>query len=100
MAALAEARANGAAVVDVRQPDEYEAGHVPGAVLLPLDQLPGRTDEVPRGQDLYVICQMGGRSAKAVAFLAGAGIPATNVAGGTKAWIEAGRPVVEGPDPE
>ena len=99
VAALADALAQGAAVIDVRQPDEYEGGHVPGAVLLPLDQLEGRTAEVPADGELYVICQMGGRSARAVAYLASVGIEATNVAGGTKAWIAAGEPVTVGPQP-
>lgn len=99
VAALAGALARGAAVVDVRQPDEYEGGHVPGAVLIPLDQLAGRTAEVPTGAELFVICQTGGRSARAVAYLATLGIDATNVAGGTKAWIAAGEPVAVGSAP-
>ena len=98
VAALAEASADGAYVLDVRQPDEYEAGHVPGAVLVPLDQLEARLGEVPRDVPLYVICRSGARSAAAVGALAGAGYSATNVAGGTLAWIEAGHPVVTGPD--
>jgi rhodanese-related sulfurtransferase len=98
--ALEDAQARGAAILDVRQPDEYSAGHVAGAVLIPLDQLEARTAEVPRGGELYVICAVGGRSARAVAYLASQGIEATNVAGGTRAWIEAGNPVVEGPNPE
>ncbi|MBA3956347.1 MAG: rhodanese-like domain-containing protein, partial [Acidimicrobiia bacterium] len=70
---LAELQAEGVWVLDVRQPDEYEAGHVPGAVLLPLDQLGARIDEVPRDEHLYVICKSGGRSAAAVEALTGAG---------------------------
>ena len=95
---LAQAHAGGAYVLDVRQPDEYEAGHVPGAVLVPLDQLPGRLAEIPRDEHLYVICRSGGRSAAAVEALTGAGYTATNVAGGTLAWIDAGNPTVSGPD--
>ena len=98
MIAFAAAHRDGAAVLDVRQPDEYEAGHVPGAVLLPLDQLGARIDEVPRDEHLYVICKSGGRSAAAVEALTGAGFSATNVAGGTLAWIDAGYPTVDGPD--
>jgi molybdopterin-guanine dinucleotide biosynthesis protein A/rhodanese-related sulfurtransferase len=94
---LGRRHAEGAFVLDVRQPDEYEAGHVPGAVLVPLDQLAGRQDELPKDRPLLVICKSGARSAAAVGALTGAGYDATNVAGGTMAWIDAGRPVVEGP---
>ena len=96
VAELARRHAEGAYVLDVRQPDEYEAGHVPGAVLVPLDQLEDRQAEVPRDVPLLVICKSGGRSAAAVRALVAAGYDATNVAGGTMAWIDAGQPVVEG----
>jgi molybdopterin-guanine dinucleotide biosynthesis protein A/rhodanese-related sulfurtransferase len=95
---LARRREGGAFVLDVRQPDEYEAGHVPGAVLVPLDQLEARLAEVPGDRPLLVICKSGGRSAAAVGALTAAGYDATNVAGGTMAWIDAGHPVVEGSD--
>lgn len=98
VAALAAARDGGAPVLDVRQPDEYEMAHVPGAVLIPLDQLADRMAEVPAGA-LYVICKSGGRSAAAVRVLAEAGVAATNVAGGTMAWIDAGYPVATGSAP-
>lgn len=93
---LAARRERGSFLLDVRQPDEYETGHVPGAVLIPLDQLPARQDEVPADQEVLVICRSGGRSAAAVEALNRAGYRATNVAGGTLAWIDAGLPVVEG----
>jgi rhodanese-related sulfurtransferase len=80
----------------VRQADEYEAAHVPGAVLIPLDQLGDRQDELPRDRPLLVICRSGGRSAAAVRALAAAGYDATNVAGGTLAWIAAGQRFTEG----
>jgi phage shock protein E len=95
---LARQSASGAYVLDVRRPDEYAGGHVPGAVLIPLDQLEARRAEVPGDREVYVICHSGGRSARAAAFLLESGHRATNVAGGTKAWIEAGSPVVEGMD--
>jgi molybdopterin-guanine dinucleotide biosynthesis protein A/rhodanese-related sulfurtransferase len=95
IAELARLREQGVPVLDVRQPGEYEEAHVPGVVLIPLDQLPDRLAEVPDGE-LYVICRMGGRSAKAVEFLAAQGVQATNVAGGTMGWIEAGHPVDRG----
>lgn len=97
VATLAGAPAD-AYVLDVRQPEEYEAAHVPGAVLVPLDQLAARLDEVPKDRHLFVICKSGGRSAAAVEALTGAGYDATNVAGGTMAWIEAGHATVAGAD--
>lgn len=96
---LAQLQAESAWILDVRQPDEYEAGHVPGARLIPLDQLGSRHTEVPRDQDVYVVCGSGGRSAAATEALNGAGYRAVNVAGGTRGWIEAGNPVVEGTEP-
>ena len=92
-------REQGAFLLDVRRDDEYAEGHVPGAVLIPLDQLAGRWQEVPEG-DVLVICRSGARSAAAARALNEAGRTATNVAGGTLAWIAAGHPVVTGPDPE
>lgn len=99
VAELARAHAGDAYVLDVRQPDEYEDGHVPGAVLVPLDQLESRLDEVPKDEHLYVICKSGGRSAAAVSLLTQAGYQATNVAGGTMGWIEAGHSTATGPNP-
>ncbi|HUF32533.1 MAG TPA: rhodanese-like domain-containing protein [Acidimicrobiales bacterium] len=85
-------------ILDVRQPDEYEEVHVPGATLIPLDQLPDRRAEVPADVDVYVVCRSGGRSAAAVVVLNGAGHRATNVVGGTLAWIDEGHPVATGPE--
>ncbi|CAN5637317.1 rhodanese-like domain-containing protein [soil metagenome] len=96
---LAEVQAEGAWVLDVRQPDEYEDGHVPGAHLIPLDQLSTRHTEVPTDREVYVVCGSGGRSAAAAEALNGAGYRAVNVAGGTKGWIEAGNPVETGTEP-
>ena len=86
----------GATVLDVRNPDEYESGHVPGAVLIPLDQLAARQDEIPDGDPLYVICAVGGRSLTATKALVEAGYRAVSVAGGTNGWIERGGRVVTG----
>lgn len=99
VATLAAAHASGAAVLDVRQPDEYTEGHVPGAVLIPLGELADRRGEIPAGDPLYVVCAAGGRSLTAVAALVDAGYAAVSVAGGTNGWIEAGHPVVTGPSP-
>lgn len=88
--------AAGAPLIDVRQPDEYVEVHVPGAVLIPLGQVPERVDEVPRDVPVYVICRSGNRSRTASAFLIEQGVDATNVAGGTLAWLQAGKPVATG----
>jgi thioredoxin len=96
---FAAAHAAGATVLDVRNPDEYTAAHVPGAVLIPLDQLANRRDEIPVGDPLYVICAVGGRSLTATKALAAAGYRAVSVAGGTNGWIERGGAVVSGDDP-
>ena len=93
---LARQLDGGAPVFDVREPDEYEEAHVPGVRLVPLAEVPDRVDEFPTEGDVYVICKSGGRSAKAVEFLRSNGIDAVNVAGGTMAWIEAGKPVDRG----
>ena len=86
----------GAPLVDVRQPDEYDEFHVPGARLIPLMELPERIDEVPADGIVYVICGSGGRSARAVQFLNAQGLDTVNVAGGSKAWAAAGHPVEHG----
>jgi rhodanese-related sulfurtransferase len=86
-------------LIDVREPDEYEAVHVPGAVLIPLGEVVGRVDEVPRDGPVYVICASGGRSAKATEWYRAQGIDARNVAGGTKAWVESGKPAARGSEP-
>lgn len=98
VAGLAEARAGGAFVLDVRQPDEYEEAHVPGAVLVPLGEVPDRVAEVPTDGTVYVICRSGARSLRAAEHLRGQGIDAVNVAGGTLAWIESGEATATGPE--
>ncbi|HET9076572.1 MAG TPA: rhodanese-like domain-containing protein [Acidimicrobiales bacterium] len=87
---FARAHAAGATVLDVRNPDEYDQAHVPGAVLIPLGELAARQDEIPDADPLYVICAVGGRSLTAAQALVGAGYPAISVAGGTNGWIERG----------
>ncbi|HSD85832.1 MAG TPA: rhodanese-like domain-containing protein, partial [Anaerolineae bacterium] len=63
----------GAFVLDVRQPEEWNEGHIPGAKLIPLDQLEQRVNEVPRDKDVVVVCQSGGRSKQGCALLRQAG---------------------------
>ena len=98
---LAAARAGGPVpLIDVRQPEEYEAVHVPGARLIPLADVVARTGEVPKAGPVYVICQTGPRSQRAADYYRNLGIEAYNVDGGTKAWVEAGHEVARGPLPD
>jgi rhodanese-related sulfurtransferase len=86
----------GAVLIDVREEWEHEEMSIPGAVLIPLSQVPDRLDEIPEDTDVYVHCRMGGRSARAVDFLQAHGRPRSfNVAGGIDAWKEAGLPITE-----
>ena len=96
---LAARRDGGALVLDVRMPDEYAEAHVPGALLVPLPELPERYGEIPPADEVLVICRSGARSLKACEFLVANGRTAVNVAGGTLAWLEAGRPAATGSDP-
>jgi rhodanese-related sulfurtransferase len=86
-----------AILIDVREPWEWKQLRIPGAVLIPLAEVPQRLDEIPDDRDVYVHCRLGGRSAKAVEFLHEHGRPrAINVVGGIEAWQEAGLGVDEG----
>ena len=82
-----------AQVVDVREPAEYVAGHVPGAALIPMGQLPDRLAEIDQSKPVFVICESGGRSAAMTDVLLHHGFDAHTVTGGTAAWTKAGRPV-------
>ncbi|GAA1953498.1 rhodanese-like domain-containing protein [Amycolatopsis minnesotensis] len=84
-------------LLDVREDDEWAAGHAPGAVHIPLGDLPARVEELtefPEHQPVYVVCRTGGRSARAAAWLNASGWDAVNVAGGMKSWLTEGRQVV------
>ncbi|MGW4481049.1 rhodanese-like domain-containing protein [Rhodococcus triatomae] len=96
VAALEQALAAGAALIDVREADEYAQARVPGAVLVPLSEFTARLGDIPSADTLYVICAKGGRSAQAVDYLGRTGVNAVNVAGGTEAWIASGRAVDSG----
>lgn len=93
---FAAAWADGALVIDVREADEYAAGHVPGARLMPLRTVPVRCAELPSGRTVFVICASGNRSRTATDWMNSRGIDAHSVAGGTSAWARAGRPVAAG----
>lgn len=93
---LAEAVRSGAVIVDVPEPGEYVAGHVPGAKLIPPAQLPRRTAELDWNAPVYVVCASGNRSATMTGFLRSAGFDAYSVVGGTSGWARSGRPVVGG----
>ncbi len=80
-------------LLDVREPDEWAAGHVPGALHIPLGELGARYLEIDRASTLYVICRSGARSDRAAQALAGAGWQANNVADGMIGWHAAGRPM-------
>lgn len=84
---------DGAWLLDVREIDEWSAGHVPEATHIPLGQLGTRTGELPVDQEIYVICRSGVRSARAAQALNGAGWQAVNVEGGMQHWAAAGRPM-------
>jgi rhodanese-related sulfurtransferase len=81
-------------VMDVREPYEYASGHVPGAKLVPLASLPVHVGALPRHQPVYIICATGNRSLTAARLLAGRGVDARSVAGGTSRWMARGLPVV------
>lgn len=82
-----------AVILDVREDNEWSAGHATGASHIPLGQLEGRLAEVPKASPLYVICRSGGRSMQAANLLAEKGHEVTNVTGGTQAWAQAGKPM-------
>ena len=90
-AALAD---GGAVLLDVREPDEWQAGHAPRARHIPLSQLSRRAAELPERRVVVTVCRSGARSARAAAMLARDGREVSNLAGGMRAWVRAGLPVV------
>ncbi len=92
-----ELQAAGAFVLDVREPSEWAEGHIDGATLIPLGELPDRVAEVPSDQQVVVVCRSGNRSQAGRDVLLGAGLPSvTSMAGGVKDWAAAGYPLVTG----
>ena len=97
VAEAAALRDDGALIVDVREPDEWAAGHIPGATLIPLGELPSRQGELARDQPIVVVCRSGNRSAEGRDILLAAGFEAvTSVQGGMTDWTTAGLPVETG----
>lgn len=96
---LESALQSGATLIDVRELDEFQAGHVPGAVLVPLASVPTSLGKFSADATNYVICKSGGRSYRACEFLVEQGLDAVNVEGGTMAWIISGRGTLAGDQP-
>ncbi|HEX2772693.1 MAG TPA: rhodanese-like domain-containing protein [Micromonosporaceae bacterium] len=82
-------------LLDVREPDEYAAGHAPGARHVPMMEIPARLADVPTDGDVVVVCRSGGRSGQVVSYLQANGWDnVRNLAGGMQDWARAGRPVI------
>ncbi|EPH40655.1 rhodanese-like domain-containing protein [Streptomyces aurantiacus] len=86
-------------LLDVREDDEWQAGHAAGALHIPMSDFVSRygelTEAAPQDGRINVICRSGGRSAQVTAYLAQQGLDAVNVEGGMQVWEAAGRPVVD-----
>lgn len=84
-----------AVIIDVREQDEWDAGHARNAIHIPLSELPSRLDDLPDTDDTVpVVCRRGGRSARAVAWLVQQGFDVANVSEGMRGWDQAGKPLV------
>lgn len=83
-------------LLDVRQPEEYEAGHIEGARLIPLGELGQRMGELPSEAEIICVCRSGNRSGYAVQMLSGRGYRTFNLSGGMIGWSRAGLPVKTG----
>jgi rhodanese-related sulfurtransferase len=91
---VADELPDGVVLLDVRENDEWAAGHAPHARHLPMSELAGRLAELPADDNLFVICRSGGRSARVTAYLNASGWDAVNVDGGMQTWSASGRPLV------
>ncbi len=81
-------------LLDVREADEWAAGHAEEAVHIPMGEIVARFAEVPADRRVHVVCRVGGRSAQVAQYLIAQGLDAVNVDGGMLAWNAAGRPLV------
>ena len=84
---------NGASLIDVRNPDEHDAGHIEGDRLIPFDRLKDEADQLPKDQPVVLYCRGGDRSSAAVQALRASGYDAYSVEGGLLGWQEQGLPV-------
>ena len=81
-------------LLDVREQDEWDAGHVEGSQHIPIGELLGRLPEIPTDREVVVVCRVGSRSAQVAAYLGQQGYDMVNLTGGLEAWVDAGRPLV------
>ena len=82
-------------LLDVREPHEFAAGHIDGAVTIPMGQLAARQDELPHDRLIVCVCRSGNRSGMVTEALVRAGYQAANMDGGMLAWAEAHLPYVD-----
>jgi rhodanese-related sulfurtransferase len=80
-------------ILDVREQNEWDDGHVPGAIHIPMGEVPARYGELPEGADLVVMCHLGGRSAQVTQWLIAQGVPCRNLDGGIVEYAKAGLPI-------
>jgi len=86
---------DGVYLLDVREPDEWAAGHAPGAHHVPMMEIPARMAEVPTDVEVVVVCRSGGRSGQVTSYLMGNGWDnVRNLDGGMQVWAASGREVV------
>lgn len=85
---------DGTVILDVREADEWNDGHAPGALHIPMVDVPARMDEIDIDAEVYVLCRSGGRSITVVTYLNEVGFEAVCVSGGMVAWQKSGRPLV------
>ncbi|WP_344126439.1 rhodanese-like domain-containing protein [Saccharopolyspora halophila] len=91
---LPERLPENSALLDVRESNEWQVGHAPEAVHIPMSELVQRLDEIPQADQVYVVCRSGGRSAKVAAYLNANGWDAVNVERGMNGWSAIGKPMV------
>jgi rhodanese-related sulfurtransferase len=84
-------------ILDIREDDEWDAGHIDGAQHIPMMEVPGRLAEIPTDEQVLVICRSGSRSLRVVGFLLNQGFDAVNVAGGMQVWNALQRPMTGPP---
>lgn len=95
-AATLAGRVDEVQILDVRWPNEWEAGHIEGSVHIPVDDVAERAGELDRSRPVVAVCRSGSRSERAAGWLRGQGLDAENLDGGLEAWAGAGLPLVAG----